>query len=152
MMHPLRRQRLIAVGFIVVLATAAAVLLVYALGQNINLFYTPSQVVAGQAPVGTQIRIGGMVVEDSVSRAPNTLDTSFLVTDGAGEVRVTYAGILPDLFAEGEAAVATGEVLDDGTFKASQVLAKHDESYTPKEVTEAMEKAMEQAREARDDS
>ncbi len=152
MMHPLRRQRLIAVGFIVVLATAAAVLLVYALGQNINLFYTPSQVVAGEAPVGTQIRVGGMVVEDSVSRAPSSLDTSFLVTDGAGEVRVSYAGILPDLFAEGEAAVATGEVREDGTFKASQVLAKHDESYTPKEVTEAMEKAMEQAREARDDS
>lgn len=151
-MHPLRRQRLMAVVFVVVLAAVAAVMLIYALGQNINLFYSPAQVVSGEAPVNARIRVGGMVVENSINRASDSLDVSFVVTDGAGNVQVTYAGILPDLFAEGEAAVATGELREDGIFKATQVLAKHDETYTPKEVTEAMEKAMEKAREAQGDS
>ncbi|HLS98818.1 MAG: cytochrome c maturation protein CcmE [Porticoccaceae bacterium] len=148
-MHPIRRQRLIAVVFIVILATAAVGLLTYALRQNINLFYTPSQIVAGEAPEGTRIRVGGMVVAGSVTRVPDSLDTVFKVTDGAGEVAIAYTGILPDLFAENEAAVATGELRDDGTFAASEVLAKHDENYTPPEVADAMNKAMEKAREGR---
>ncbi|MFA5547098.1 MAG: cytochrome c maturation protein CcmE [Porticoccaceae bacterium] len=148
-MHPIRRQRLIAVAFIVILATAAVGLLTYALRQNINLFYTPSQIVAGEAPEGTRIRVGGMVVAGSVTRVPDSLDTVFKVTDGAGEVAIAYTGILPDLFAENEAAVATGELRDDGTFAASEVLAKHDENYTPPEVADAMNKAMEKAREGR---
>lgn len=148
-MHPIRRQRLIAVVFIVVLATVAVGLLTYALRQNINLFYTPSQVVGGEAPEGTRIRVGGMVVAGSVARVPDSLETRFRVTDGAGEVAIAYTGILPDLFAENEAAVATGELRGDGIFAASEVLAKHDENYTPPEVADAMNKAMEKAHEGR---
>src|SRR5690606_14527748 len=88
LMHPIRRQRLIAVVFIVILATAAVGLLTYALRQNINLFYTPSQIVAGEAPEGTRIRVGGMVVAGSVTRVPDSLDTVFKVTDGAGRWRL----------------------------------------------------------------
>ncbi|KJS09692.1 MAG: cytochrome C biogenesis protein CcmE [Gammaproteobacteria bacterium BRH_c0] len=148
-MHPLRRQRLIAVIFIVIVATVAVALVTYALRQNINLFFAPSQVVAGDAPAGTRIRVGGMVVEDSIVRAPGGLQTTFRVTDGPSEVIVTYTGILPDLFGENEAAVATGQLEPDGTFTATEVLAKHDENYMPPEVTDAMNKAMEKAHEAR---
>lgn len=138
-----------AVIFIVVLATAAVGLVTYALRQNINLFYTPSQIVAGEAPEGVRIRVGGMVVPGSIQRVPGTLDTLFTVTDGAGEVTVTFTGILPDLFAEDEAAVATGAMRGDGIFAASEVLAKHDETYMPAEVADAMNRAMEKAHEAR---
>src|SRR5690554_875961 len=99
-MHPLRRQRLIAVLFIVVVAAVAVGLLTYALRQNINLFYTPTQVAAGEVPQGTRIRVGGMVVPESVSRMDDSLDTRFTVTDGEGDVVIIYTGILPDLFAE----------------------------------------------------
>lgn len=144
-MHPVRRQRLIAVVFIVIAASAAVALLTYALRQNINLFYAPSQVAAGEAPEGTRIRVGGMVVDDSLQRSPDSLESRFRLTDGPAQVSVTYTGILPDLFAEGEAAVATGEMRPDGVFSATEVLAKHDENYTPPEVADAMQKAMEKA-------
>lgn len=147
-MHPIRRQRLFAVIFIVVVASVAVGLMTYALRQNINLFFAPSQVAAGEAPAGTRIRVGGMVVEDSVQRAANSLAVTFAITDGPANVTVSYAGILPDLFAEGEAAVATGALRDDGVFEATEVLAKHDENYTPPEVADAMEKAMQKAHEA----
>lgn len=148
-MHPIRRQRLIAVIFIVAAASVAVALVSYALRQNINLFYAPSQVAAGEAPEGTRIRIGGMVVDNSVERGGDSLDTSFVLTDGPARVGVTYSGILPDLFAEGEAAVVTGKLLPDGSFAASEVLAKHDENYTPPEVADAMEKAHRAAEEAK---
>lgn len=144
-MHPVRRQRLIAVVFIVIAASAAVALLTYALRQNINLFYAPSQVAAGEAPEGTRIRVGGMVVDGSLDRSRDSLESSFRLTDGPAHVSVTYTGILPDLFAEGEAAVATGELRPDGVFNATEVLAKHDENYTPPEVADAMQKAMEKA-------
>ena len=148
-MHPVRRQRLIAVIFVVIAASVAIGLLSYALRQNINLFYAPSQVVAGEAPEGTRIRIGGMVVPGSVQRSSETLEASFALTDGPATVNVSYSGILPDLFAENEAAVATGQLGADGKFVASEVLAKHDENYMPPEVADAMNKAMEKAHEAR---
>ena len=138
-MHPLRKQRLQIVVLIVVAATLGAALIAYMLGQNANYFFTPSQIAAGEAPMGITIRAGGMVVENSVQRAEDSLETSFLVTDGANSVSVTYSGILPDLFAEGEAAVATGVLGSDRVLQASQVLAKHDENYTPPEVAEAMQ-------------
>lgn len=146
-MHPLRRQRLIAVIFIVVFATLAVALVTYALRQNINLFYSPSQIVAGDAPEGTRIRVGGMVVNGSIVRSPGGLETTFRVTDGPAEVVVSYTGILPDLFGENEAAVATGQIDDRGHFVATEVLAKHDENYMPPEVADAMNKAMEKAHE-----
>jgi cytochrome c-type biogenesis protein CcmE len=138
-MHPLRKQRLQIVVLIVVAATLGAALIAYMLGQNANYFFTPSQIAAGEAPMGITIRAGGMVVENSVQRAEDSLETRFLVTDGANSVSVTYSGILPDLFAEGEAAVATGVLGSNLVLQASQVLAKHDENYTPPEVAEAMQ-------------
>jgi len=144
-MHPIRRQRLIAVIFIVIAASAAVGLVTYALRQNINLFYAPSEIEAGQAPEGTRIRIGGMVVKGSLQRVGETLESTFAITDGPSQVWVSFTGILPDLFSEGEAAVATGKLLPDGSFAATEVLAKHDENYVPPEVADAMEKAMNKA-------
>jgi len=140
-MKPVRKQRLLIVVFIVVIAAIVVGLLSYALRENINLFYTPSQVAAGEAPTNTQIRVGGMVVVDSLQRASDSLDSTFLVTDGTATLLIHYSGILPDLFAEDEAAVATGALGDDGVFVAQQVLAKHDEEYTPPEVADAMQQA-----------
>lgn len=140
-MHPVRRQRLQLVIFIVSVASIGIGLAVYALRDNINLFYTPSQMVAGEAPEDRRIRVGGMVVTDSFSRQVDSLDVEFDVTDGAADVRVHYRGILPDLFSEGEAAVAVGRWTSTGVFQAEEVMAKHDEEYTPPEVVDAMEKA-----------
>lgn len=144
-MHPVRRQRLVMVVFIVIAASIAVGLLSFALRENINLFYPPSKIVSGEAPTGVRIRAGGMVVKDSVERASDSLFVSFAVTDGPANITVHYTGILPDLFAEGEAAVVTGELDEQGVFQASEVLAKHDENYTPPEVAEAMQDAMEEA-------
>ena len=144
-MHPVRRQRLVMVIFIVIAASIAVGLLSFALRENINLFYPPSKIVNGEAPTGVRIRAGGMVVKDSVERASDSLFVSFAVTDGPANITVHYTGILPDLFAEGEAAVVTGELDEQGVFQASEVLAKHDENYTPPEVAEAMQDAMEEA-------
>ena len=144
-MHPIRKQRLQIVVLIVVASTVAAALIAYMLGQNANYFYSPSQIATGEAPAGVNIRAGGMVVAGSVTRSTDSLDTSFAVTDGAHNVRITYSGILPDLFAEGEAAVATGILDENLVLQAIQVLAKHDENYTPPEVADAMLKAAKDA-------
>jgi cytochrome c-type biogenesis protein CcmE len=140
-MHPIRKQRLQIVLLIVVASSLAAGLIAYMLGQNANYFFTPSQVLQGEAPENVTIRAGGMVVEGSIERSSDSLDVSFLVTDGLGNLRVSYSGILPDLFAEGEAAIATGKLGADMVLRASQVLAKHDENYTPPEVADAMNQA-----------
>jgi cytochrome c-type biogenesis protein CcmE len=137
-MHPLRRQRLILVIFIVVFSALAAGLLTYALRENINLFYPPGKIAAGEVPLNTRIRGGGCVKPGSIQRASDSLQVRFVLTDGFAEVPVSYTGILPDLFAEGEAAVVNGELDSEGVFQASQVLAKHDENYMPPEVAEAM--------------
>lgn len=151
-MHAVRKQRLLLVVFILVGASVAAGLLGYALRENINLFYTPSSIVTGEAPQGVIIRAGGMVVEGSLKRAADSLATSFLVTDGAADLEVRYTGILPDLFSEGEAAVVTGELNAEGIFLASQVLAKHDENYTPPEVADAMQEAVKRLNKERADN
>ena len=137
-MHPVRKQRLIIVLFIVVFSSLAIGLMTYALRENINLFYPPSKIAAGDVPHNTRIRAGGCVKPGSVSRASDTLLVNFVITDGSADVPVTYSGILPDLFAEGEAAVVNGVVNMAGVFEATEVLAKHDENYTPPEVAEAM--------------
>lgn len=138
-MHPIRRQRLWIVLIIVCFSSAAIGLAAYALRGNINLFYPPVEVAAGKAPVGTPIRVGGMVLEGSVMRASDSLRVEFKVTDYQSTVDVVYEGILPDLFAEGEGAVASGRLRSDGVFVAEEVLAKHDENYMPPEVAEALE-------------
>ena len=140
-MHPVRRQRLYLVLFVVVFSSAAVGLVTYALRGNINLFFPPAEVAAGRAPVGQPIRVGGMVVEGSVRRSPDSLKVSFDVTDFEAAVTVEYEGILPDLFGEGQGAVASGLLSESGVLLASEVLAKHDENYMPPEVAEALEKS-----------
>ena len=138
-MHPVRRQRLLLVLFVVLFSSAAIGLMVYALSGNINLFSPPAEVAAGKAPAGQQIRVGGMVVEGSVQRSDNSLEVRFEVTDYQAAVPVVYTGILPDLFDEGQGAVAAGVLNESGVLQASEVLAKHDENYMPPEVAEALE-------------
>jgi cytochrome c-type biogenesis protein CcmE len=147
MMHPLRKQRLQFVILIVVAATVVVGLVVYMLGQNANYFYTPSQIAAGEAPQGVHIRAGGMVVEGSVQRSPDSLDVQFAVTDGASMLVIQHSGILPDLFDEGEAAIAAGMIDDNLVLQATEVLAKHDEKYTPPEVADAMNEAYQRKQE-----
>jgi cytochrome c-type biogenesis protein CcmE len=140
-MHPQRKQRLLIILFILVVSGLAAGLLGYALKENINLFYPPADIAAGKAPTGKPIRAGGMVQEGSVQRASDSLVTRFVVTDFSATVTVEYEGILPDLFAEGEGVVASGKLGEDGIFYATEVLAKHDETYMPPEVSDALEKS-----------
>ena len=109
----------------------------YALSQNINLFFTPTQLAGGKAPEAQLIRVGGMVAEGTVARDPQSLQVAFDVTDFENHVRVTYTGILPDLFREGQGVVVQGRMAG-GELKATEVLAKHDENYMPPEVTEAL--------------
>jgi cytochrome c-type biogenesis protein CcmE len=133
-MHPIRKQRLMLVIFGVVFSSVAIGLMVYAMRENINLFYPPSKIAAGEAPHNRNIRGGGCVKPGSVSRSKESLEVTFVLTDGGADVPVAFSGILPDLFAEGEAAVVNGMIDDKGVFRAEQVLAKHDENYTPPEV------------------
>ena len=140
-MHPARKQRLFIVLFIVIFSSIAILLMTYALRENINLFYPPSKIIAGEAPIDRTIRAGGCVIAGSVIRSTKNLDVSFDITDGAAAMTVNYSGILPDLFAEGEAVVVNGKLNQSGVFNATEVLAKHDEEYMPPEVAEAMAQA-----------
>lgn len=137
-MNPKRKKRLTIVLFITLGAGVAVGLTLYALSQNINLFFSPTQIAAGEAPEGTRIRAGGMVVEGSVMRDPNSLKVEFEVTDFEHNLPIVYSGILPDLFREGQGIVAQGEIDSEGKLQAVEVLAKHDENYMPPEVAEAL--------------
>lgn len=137
-MHPVRKQRLMLVIFILLFSSIAVGLLVFALRENINLFYPPSKIATGEVPHNTRIRAGGCVKPGTIVRSNETLEVTFIITDGIAEVPVAYNGILPDLFAEGEAAVINGMLDNKGVFQAAEVLAKHDENYMPPEVAEAM--------------
>ena len=140
-MRPRRRQRVVLVGLLLAGVILAATLALLALRENINLFFSPTQVATGEAPQNTPFRLGGMVVAGSVQRAAEDLSIRFGLTDTAHTVTVAYTGILPDLFSEGQGIVTQGSLGKDGTFVASQVLAKHDENYMPPEVNEALQKA-----------
>ena len=135
-MHPLRKQRLLTVLFIVFGSTIVVALMLYAARESINLFYPPSKIIAGEAPIGRTIKAGGCVVPGSIIRSDTTLEIAFDITDGMATVGVQYEGILPDLFAEGEAAVIDGTLDDNLVLQATRVLAKHDETYTPTEVSD----------------
>ena len=137
-MHPARKQRLIIVAIIVIGASAATALIANALKQNLNLFYEPTRIVNGEAPIGRKIRVGGMVVENSLIRVPDSLTVQFVVTDYEADVTVEFTGILPDMFTEEAGTVATGVLTEEGLFVAEQVLAKHDETYMPPEVAAAL--------------
>lgn len=140
-MTPARKQRL-ALVFGAITAVAIAVgLVLYALNQNINLFFTPTQIASGEAPENQTIRVGGLVVAGSVDRSPDSLDVSFELTDNESQVMVSFSGILPDLFREGQGIIALGEFSEQKGFVAKEVLAKHDENYMPPEVAEALKKA-----------
>ncbi len=138
-MHPIRKQRLMIVLFVVIFSSAAIGLMVYGLSGNINLFFPPAEIAAGKAPVGQSIRVGGMVVDGSIERSTDSLKITFELTDYQATVPVVFEGILPDLFDEGQGAVAAGRLNDQGVLMASEVLAKHDENYMPPEVAEALE-------------
>lgn len=137
-MHPVRKQRLLLVIGGVVFVSIAVGLITYAMRENINLFYPPAKIAKGDVPHNRMIRGGGCVKPGSIVRSTQNLDVQFLLTDGKAEVPVKYSGILPDLFAEGEAAVINGKVDSQGVFQAEQVLAKHDENYTPPEVADGL--------------
>ncbi|ONN69923.1 cytochrome c maturation protein CcmE [Pseudomonas oryzihabitans] len=140
-MNPVRRRRLLWILLLLLGVGGAAALALSALQQNINLFYTPSQITRGEAPRDTRIRAGGMVEQGSLVRAADSLAVSFVITDFQREVRVSYAGILPDLFREGQGVVALGRLDDQGRLVADQILAKHDEKYMPPEVSQALRQA-----------
>ncbi|HEY8569801.1 cytochrome c maturation protein CcmE [Microbulbifer sp.] len=137
-MHPARKQRLILVVILVALSSAAVGFVTYAMRSNMDYFYAPKAFAAGEVPFDKRIRAGGCVVPGSIVRDGSSLDVRFALTDGEAELEVVFDKILPDLFAEGEAAVVTGKLQEGGFVRADQVLAKHDESYTPPEVAESM--------------
>ncbi len=136
-MTPTRKRRLIAVGLILLAVGIATTLTVLALQQNMNYLLTPVQVKAGDADRYTTFRLGGMVKSGSIVRSKESLEVAFTVIDGDAELPVHYTGILPDLFRENQAVIATGS-LRDGVFVSTEVLAKHDENYMPKELADAM--------------
>jgi cytochrome c-type biogenesis protein CcmE len=141
-MNPIRRRRLLLVLALVAAASIAAALVAMALQRNVAYLYTPGEVLSGEAgvPVAsgeTRFRLGGMVAADSFTRAPGSMEARFNVTDGDAEMPVVFTGILPDLFREKQAVIATGR-MDGDRFVADQVLAKHDETYMPKEVADKM--------------
>mgnify|MGYP001159549590 FL=1 len=137
-MHPARRQRLGVVLIVVFFSSLAIGLVMYAMRGNINLFYPPSEVVAGIAPQGKAIRVGGMVEDKSVLRSTDSLKVKFVITDFQASVNVIYDGILPDLFGEGQGVVVLGVLGSDGRLIATEVLAKHDENYMPPEIAESL--------------
>ncbi len=141
-MNPRRQKRLLAVVAIVVLMGAAVWSMLMALSENIDHFYTPSEIIDGKAgakpKVGQRLRIGGMVVPGTVKRDQDSLAVSFDLVDTGPAVTVSYSGILPDLFREGQGIVATGRLSESTHIIADEVLAKHDEEYMPPELAEKM--------------
>jgi cytochrome c-type biogenesis protein CcmE len=138
-MNPTRKRRLAFVGLLLLAAVVAGGFLVLALQENLTYLHTPSEVKDGKVPTDARFRLGGVVCEGSVQRTQGTLDVRFSVTDRVRQVHVRHTGILPDMFREGTSIIATGR-LEGGEFVADEVLAKHDETYMPREVAAAMEK------------
>jgi cytochrome c-type biogenesis protein CcmE len=139
-----RQKRLaFVVGGLVALALVTTLVL-YALKGNLSYFFSPSEVASGEAPAGHVFRLGGLVVAGSVARTEGEITVRFDVTDNAHTVPVQYSGILPDLFQEGQGVIAQGRLSEDGVFVADEVLAKHDETYMPPEVADALAQAHEE--------
>ena len=130
MRSPTRRRRLLWIAAIALAVSGTAYGVIRAFNDNMVFFYTPTQILAGEAPSGRSLRIGGMVEAGSIEREPGTLNIRFRITDQDKTIPVTYTGVVPDLFREGKSAVAQGE-LKGGVFVASEILAKHDENYMP---------------------
>ena len=134
-----RHKRIAAIAIGVSALGAVTALVLTAFQENLVFFFTPTEVVANKAPQGRTFRIGGMVEKGSVKR--DGVEVRFVVTDTAKTLPVTYRGALPDLFREGKGVVAQGQLGADGVFRASEVLAKHDENYMPPEAAEAVKRA-----------
>ncbi|MEO0972854.1 MAG: cytochrome c maturation protein CcmE [Pseudomonadota bacterium] len=133
-----RRQRMLAVTLIVLGAGSAAALGLFAYQENVLYFYSPSAIAAGEAPAERRIRMGGMVTAGSVQREEGSLAVRFVLTDNQESIPVSYEGILPDLFREGQGIVVHGRLAENNTFVADEVLAKHDENYMPPEVADSL--------------
>lgn len=138
-MHPLRKQRLLVILAIIITSSVAVGLITFALRENMNLFFPPADITSGKAPINREIRLGGFVDKGSIVRDSHSLQVRFRIGDGQHSIPVVYTGILPDLFAEEQAAIAKGK-WDGTTFTATEVLAKHDENYTPPEIRDSMKK------------
>ena len=143
-----RSRRKVLIFAIVFGVAIATVLGLTAFEENLLYFYSPTQVKAGEAPTTHSFRVGGLVVDGSVKRAPDSLKIEFDVTDNAESMTIEYTGILPDLFREGQGIVAMGSLQAGGKFVAQEVLAKHDENYMPPEVAAALEASGKSAKEA----
>jgi cytochrome c-type biogenesis protein CcmE len=139
-----RHKRIAAIAIGVVALGVVTALVLRAFNENLVFFFTPTEVAANKAPQGRTFRIGGMVEKGSVKR--DGVDVRFMVTDTAKTLPVTYRGALPDLFREGKGVVAQGQLGADGVFRASEVLAKHDENYMPPEAAEAVKRAHDAAK------
>jgi cytochrome c-type biogenesis protein CcmE len=133
-----RQQRLLAVGLAAAGLVIASALTLKAFQKNMMFYIEISEVVAGNVPDDRNFRVGGLVVEGSIEKTPGTLETRFTLTDTANELPVSYSGVLPDLFREGQGIIAHGRLDADGQFVADTVLAKHDENYMPPEVAESL--------------
>ena len=145
-MNPKRKNRLYLVLLILAGVAGAVTLGLKALDQNLLYFFSPTQVAAGEAPVDHSFRLGGLVVAGSIKRETDGLTIHFDLTDTAETITVTYTGILPDLFREGQGIVATGKLTGANKFMAEEVLAKHDENYMPPEVADSLKVAHEEGK------
>ncbi len=134
-----KRRRLYMVLAGMVLLSGAVALVLAALDENLSYFYDPSNI--AEAPPGRPIRLGGLVEEGSVERQADGMTVTFRVTDMANSIAVTYKGLLPDLFREGQGVITEGTLGPDRVFVAREVLAKHDETYMPREVADALKKS-----------
>jgi cytochrome c-type biogenesis protein CcmE len=133
-----RRKRMITVAAILIGVGIATTFALKAFQKNLLYYYSPSQVKSGEAPANRAFRIGGLVENGSLKREPGSLEVHFTLTDFAQETVVSYTGVLPDLFREGQGVIARGKLGSDGTFVAEEVLAKHDENYMPPEVKQSL--------------
>lgn len=133
-----RHKKLALIGAALAILGVIAALVLNALNSNIALYISPTDVAEGKAPQGRLFRIGGLVKEGSVARETDGVTVRFIVTDTARDLTVNYKGILPDLFKEGKGVVAQGRLSENGTFVATEVLAKHDENYMPPEAAKAV--------------
>jgi cytochrome c-type biogenesis protein CcmE len=136
-MTPRRRRLMFVLGILGGVSVAGALALT-AFKQNVTFFFDPSQVAAGKVHPGEHFRLGGMVAKGSVQRAPGSLEVRFVVTDFEHDVPVTYTGVLPDLFREGQGVIAHGSIGRDGVYVADEVLAKHDEKYMPPQIKRSL--------------
>jgi len=131
---------MVLIGLVVAGVAVSATLALQAFRENVLFFFSPTEVVAGDAPVERGFRLGGMVADGSVAREQGSMTIDFVVTDFAHSIPVSYTGVLPDLFGEGQGVVVRGQMNENGAFTAEEVLAKHDENYMPPEVAEALER------------